>query len=316
MTSIARTLAAVSVVVIGACAESQRPGPAGPSQTTITIGGRVTTLQTGEPVSNAFIRVRPGGETHSDASGMFSRVAAPGELAMLLSAPGHLIRGLSLIADESRTNFAVDMISAAPPFSEPYYREFVRGERDFGRLEPLRRWTQAPRIFFVTRTTDAGDEVPDVVIDAMEELAIQTMPLFTGGQFVPAQMARGPVPPAVPVGWIIVESFSNGIPGSPGAGGTAAIGANPGRIRLLFDPQPFNGGTCRFHMAGAFSHELVHALGFYHVSAGTWTLGNQCLPVLPEAIYHARIAYSRPVGNTHPDLDPAPAAPPAPIIVR
>jgi hypothetical protein len=305
----------LSVGALASCTGSQIPGPAGPSQTTITVGGRVTTLQTGEPVSNAFIRVRPGGETHSNASGMFSRVAAPGELAVLLSAPEHLIRGLSLIAHESLTDLAVNMISAAPPFSETYYRDFVRGERDFGRLEPLRRWTQAPRLFYLNRTTDTDDDVPDVVIDAMEELAIQKMPLFTGGQFVPAEMARGPAPPAIQVGWIVVESFSNGIPGSPGAGGTAAVGANPGRIRLQFDPQPFSGGTCRFHMAGAFSHELVHALGFYHVSGG-WTEANQCLPVLPEAIYHARIAYLRPVGNTHPDLDPPFAASLAPIAVR
>ena len=56
-------------------------------------------------------------------------------------------------------------------------------------------------------------------------------------------------------------------------------------------------------MAGAFFHELVHALGYYHTQEG-WSVNNDCGQFLPDVLYHAAIAYARPVGNTDPDTDP------------
>jgi len=60
--------------------------------------------------------------------------------------------------------------------------------------------------------------------------------------------------------------------------------------------------SCGYLVAGTFYHEVVHALGYWHASEG-FSVGNSCDTLLPNLIYHARIAYLRPVGNRDPDVD-------------
>ena len=67
-------------------------------------------------------------------------------------------------------------------------------------------------------------------------------------------------------------------------------------------------------MAGAFFHEIVHALGFWHVTDG-FSVNNDCGQLMPALEYHAAIAYQRPVGNADPDIDQQYFVPPA-VIVR
>lgn len=301
---------AVVALYVG-CSRSSPASSAGPTPPTGTPGvvaGRVAAVATGEPVAGALV-TSGSVSVSTDANGSFSMPAPSanrGVWATSVTAPEYLARQVWLRAAGTRNDVSIDLISELPPFSLVYYREFVRGVLDRGQFLTLQRWTTAPKIFFRTTTTDTNDPVPDEVIDTMEEIARREMPWFTGGRFLPAGMARGPVPPTPAAGWIIVSSFTDGIPGSPTAGGTGQVGTNPGDIRLVLNTRKLaESSGCFFGMTGAFAHELVHALGFWHVAAGTWTVGNQCLQPTSEAEYHARIAYSRPIGNLDPDTDTA-----------
>ena len=122
-----------------------------------------------------------------------------------------------------------------------------------------------------------------------------------GGQFDVAQFARGETPPADANGWIVVKVYAGAIPNQPGAGGSSAVGANPGTISVRLDMTPVP--SCGYLVAGAFYHEIVHALGYWHTSEG-FSVDNQCNALLPNLVYDARIAYARPIGNRDPDVDP------------
>jgi hypothetical protein len=290
--------------------------PVAPTPVQVPLSGTLTSLQTGAPIAGAAVRsTGPSAlPTITDAFGAYTIWGFPGVWEMTFLADGFVPRRTRLPVTDRTVDIRVNAISLDPPFSLEYYREVVRGARDFpDRLLTLARWTEAPRFFFLTRTVDAGDPVPDVIFDRMEEFASFLTPRLTGGRFSPAGFGRGPDRPASTSGWIIVESYSDGIPGAPGAGGDALVGVNPGRIRLLLNPSPRV--SCTFAMAGAFYHEVVHALGFWHVSGG-FSVDNLCGDLLPALEYHAGIAYSRPVGNLDPDTDPQFTIAPAAIAIR
>jgi hypothetical protein len=290
-------------------APSVNPNPAYP------ITGRLTSTQAGTPVAGATVSSSKAlNSVLTDASGAYRIEGSLGLWSIGFEAAGFVPRRTHFNLVNPTAGLNVTAISLAPPFSLEYYREAVRGARDHpGQMFALSRWTQAPRFFFLTRTLDAGDAVPDAVIDKMQEFAVRLTPPLTGGKFVVAQMERGPAPPASINGWIIVESYTNGIPDAPNAGGDSWVGINPGRIRLLFRPQ-LSGALCGFRMAGAFFHEIVHALGYWHVAEG-FSVDNDCGQLMPALEYHAAIAYQRPAGNIDPDVDQQYFTPTA-VVVR
>lgn len=305
--SLLRYVLLTSVVLSASgCSGSAGTAPT-PVKQLAAISGRVTSLQTGLPVSGAAVvaisQSAPTVTATTDASGSYSFNVPITTLpwVMTFAADGYLFRQTSLGVFGDRSDVSVNLISTAPPFSLDFFREFVRGSIDHTPpYQPLARWRQAPRIFFLSRTVDTGDPVPDAVIDVMEEMAGRETPQLTGGRYTVAEFGRGPTPPAPATGWIIVSSYSGLIPGSPIAGGVSPVGAQPGSIGLRLDLTPES--TCGYLMAGAFFHEMFHALGYYHTHEG-FSVNNECGPLLPDAVYHAAIAYARPPGNTDPDTD-------------
>ena len=99
--------------------------------------------------------------------------------------------------------------------------------------------------------------------------------------------------------------------------GRSTIGGNSGTISLLYSPllvsnpqnNPFG---CDFYMYGIAVHEITHTLGFYHTLdlINDSFSGPGCTGTgRPERTrFHSSIMYSRPAGNTDPDVDPASGA--------
>jgi hypothetical protein len=268
----------------------------------VSLSGQVKSLQTGATLAGATVTgTHLASEYRTAANGRFDVPGPAGLFDLSFAAPGFLTNRLRFnVINPTERN--VEAISLDPPFDLEFYREFARGRHDYG-LQPIQRWTTAPRIFFRTITSDTNAPVPGDSIDVMEQFARTRVPQLTGGRFQVAGIDRGPDPPTDRRGWIVVDTFQNGIPNAPGAGGTSSVGTNPGQINLLLDTIRTSASSgCYTRMGGAFHHEIVHAMGFYHAPGG-WSVDNNCNEMLSHVLFHANIAYSRPPGNLDPDID-------------
>jgi hypothetical protein len=139
----------------------------------------------------------------------------------------------------------------------------------------------------------------------MEQFARRLVPQLSGGRLQVAGFDRGPDLPGDRLGRIVVETYEHGVPNEPpGFGGNALIGANPGQINLLLNSltrvSAISG--CYSALAGEFHHEIIHAMGFYHVP-GSWSVDGLCNELRPPVLFHANIAYPRHPGNLDPDID-------------
>jgi hypothetical protein len=145
-------------------------------------------------------------------------------------------------------------------------------------------------------------EVLQVVRDSIG----RAVTAFTGGKLSVAALESGTEDRPQALGWINV--YIRRDPNERNRCGFANIGANPGSITL-------NNDVCSCgsnKIPGALvMHEVGHAMGFFHVPDQNAVMypflpGNCPAGQLSAAEqYHAAIAYSRPRGNTDPDVDPS-----------
>jgi hypothetical protein len=281
--------------------------PTAPTSREVTIVGHVNSTVYGEPVSGATLNLS-GRLVTADGAGTFTLTAtAASSLALAVSANGFVDRNTYLAASDNRSGVVVDLIQLTPPFSLAFYREYVRnGFEAPDSLQPIRRWPTSPRFYFQNATVDTGSPVPDIVLDKIQQLFTMEVPQLTGGRFQAAAFDRG-TDRRRGNGWVLVEVYEGEIPGSPGAGGTAAVGGDLIRLRLDLRTS----ATCGYQMAAAAKHEVVHTMGFWHTNptdyygaTGPFGVNNTCNGIGQVAQLHAAVAYSRPVGNSDPDADP------------
>jgi hypothetical protein len=208
-------------------------------------------------------------------------------------------------AQGTRNGVDIDLIRDAPPFSRDFYNQLVRDtcDNDPGAPFPIFRWTSAPS-FYVQTVDQNGKAIEPEVLSVTVDALQRAVPAWTAGHYAAVTIESGSAPRAEAPGWINVVFRRD--PSSKRCG-ESRVGANPGLI-TLWDDRCSCGSV---KVPGSVTiHEVGHALGFWHVSDKNSVMyptdSGQCRTGILSADenYHAAIAYSRPPGNSDPDIDP------------
>lgn len=296
-------LVAVAVVFLPACGDSS---PAASSPTAAvgaiaSVTGRVLTTVGGAPIAGA--RVTSGGSNATTASdGSFSLSLPMGSVAEVrVSAAEHVTRR-SFLSPEGPAPI-LDIIEPSPLWSLTFYRELARNGAGGGNLLALNPWTVEPA-FYIDRRPEQGTgrEIPDTAVATVVEAIETVLPLLTGGRLGGGRIETGDRPPAdetegtVVIRWNPIEVAQVS---GPAAAFTRGVGGNASVVVLRTVSE-----------TESIYHELGHVLGLWHPLGGVRPShmlfnGNPRRPHFTDwDVFHSRIVYARPAGNTDIDEDP------------
>lgn len=286
------------------------PPPSPPQPTTHTISGTVTATNGGEPIAASL----DFGVTTSasDGSGHYS-VSVPvtaSTLSLAISGAG-LVSRRTYVSPGTRT-VDLDAIRDGDGFDLTFYRRLVRnGFEAPTALEPLRRWTRSPQIHLQTTTL-----VDSKTVDLVEQLAREMIPRWTDNRLSVATVERGPNSRFGQSGWLSI-----GWSVALFACGEATLGVGAESAEITLFPRT-SGCACNGYGIAprTIKHELGHALGFWHTDRTSDLMFRTQIACdqnpSGRELYHAAIAYRRPIGNQDPDVDPQGAVNLAPMTVR
>jgi hypothetical protein len=297
------SLAIAAVVTQGGCDGSSSP-PAGPSSTptdgVAAVNGRLLETVSRSPVSGAVIE-SSFGSVRTDASGNFQLPASAAVIPVTVTASGHVTRRSFLRS--SAASLTLDVIETGSLWNLDFYRELARDGAGGGSLKPLNPWTVEPRIYVDRRPeTGSGREIPESSVSTVVSAVAAVLPLLTSGRLSGNQVEVGSNPPAdLTPGTVVVRWDPVEIAGTAGAasGITRGVGGNASVVVLR-----------SIEETGVIYHELGHVLGLYHPLGGhrpshMLGSGTSTPPFFTEwDVFHSRVLYARPPGNTDVDNDP------------
>jgi hypothetical protein len=247
----------------------------------------------------------------TNALGEFTLTGVPatGPAGVVVNAPGHVFRRVAFDMTPNRAGVRIDVIQDAPPFDLLFYRAWARDAIEGFSLQATRPWTRDPNFHFRTRLLDVDEIVPDDVIDRLAGLFANSIVELSGGRRQIGAVERGTEPRDAEDGWVNVTFARN----LGGALGRSTVGGNQGTIALVYAPllipTPLNNPhNCEFPLYSVADHEITHTMGFWHTieTLVDSLSGPGCTGTgRPErSRLHSAIMYSRPPGNTDPDVDP------------
>lgn len=283
------------------------PRPSGP----IEVKGRIVSTAVGSPLANITVDVG-GRRTTTSADGEFAVSWEAGASSptgrATLTGSSIVTRSLTLGTSQSR-EVVLDAIELGGGFDLDFYRRFVRNTADVPQApRALQRWTRAPRVYLKT-VDEAGRSIDETTLATTTAALLDDARAWTGGTFGVSEVVRGTDTREGRSGWITVK-WPN--PANTGNNcGRAQVGVEGGWIELNYLNFACACGGSRVG-AGIVRHELGHALGFFHTGASSGLMRTTidsddiCAGrASSRERFHAAIAYSRAVGNTDVDDDPA-----------
>jgi hypothetical protein len=294
----------VALLYTTGCNGDDGNGPIGPGSG--GLSGKVTGTINGGPLAGVTIRT----------SGIISTTDGNGDYLISANLNGILTIGI----DESPSNFPrqvtrdlnrssvvnIDAIEKISAFSLQFYRQLVRDAEESIFLRVTNRWEGTEPTFFIDSRPEIGTGTPisQNTIDVVRNVIRQSMPVFTNGFITGSKINVTSNPPSDLTSGTIIIRFDHTLlqRGAFGVTQTQVFGGTieAAVVRLVLNPNfPFDELT---------SHELGHAVGFFHASnrpSVMLAVGScACGLFTSDDAIHMRINYSRPAGNVDIDSDP------------
>jgi len=298
--------AALAAAAVACASNKGNPvSPDGSQSAAITLSGSVRATNGGQPLGGVTLEV-PGRPVTTDGSGDFAfETSAAARLQLAFTGAAIVPRTVTVAAEATRSVGVIDAISTEG-FDLAFYRQLVRNGLEMpASLQRLRRWTSAPNVYLRTVREDGGS-VDAAMLNTTEAAIREAIPSWSG--FSPASIVRGTDTRTGQSGWLTIKW--PGVVGGDRVCGRADIAVSGGMIELFVPTATACGcdGAARIRPR-TVRHEIGHAMGFWHTdSAADVMFGTSATcdlqPSARERVA-AAIAYSRPVGNGDPDVDPS-----------
>lgn len=306
--------APTATISVTATPPNTPPTTAPPVPSTLTLSGTVTSTVTGRRLADLPVSIAGFEPTRTDANGAFRFTLPNRPTTYRISVSGNSVVARDVYVSVSGTGaVAFNVIELADGFDQKYYEQLVRNGFEGTGREPIRRWTQNPKIYLKT-VDDRGRTVGAGTLAAIETIFSESAQIATSGRLRVASFERGTGDRLGQSGWITVRFTSAS---NLSYCGRAQIAVDGGWIEFNLGGLQ-NGYTCRVCPSDSetdldtIRHEFGHALGFYHTNDRIGIMNtewNSCrTPFSAKEILHGSVAYARPLYNTAPDADPSDSA--------